>query len=84
MTLNNFLNLHQDGCAECISIEQLPYNYDSNSYAKTYFEEKSQEEIESSETFKEIKNMQVDHFNVIGGGMDKLELCIYLKGDDDD
>ena len=29
--------------------------------------------------FGEIANKKVDHFNVIGGGMYKVELCIYLS-----
>lgn len=80
MTLQNFLKLHQNGCVQnCISIQQLPYDYDNHRYTKTFFEESSQEYIVKTELFKEIKNKQVDHFNIIGGGMDKVELCIYLK-----
>ncbi len=82
MTLKNFLKLHQDGCAlNCVSIQQEPYDYNKNRYAKTYFEEKSQEDILISNIFQTISNKQVDHFNIIGGGVDKLELCIYLKKD---
>lgn len=86
MTLNNILKLHRAGCAQgCVSIHQLPYiycyenNYERSGYTKTYFEEEGQEEIIESELFKKIKNKQVDHFNIIGGGMYELELCIYLK-----
>lgn len=79
MTLKNFLKLHQDGYVDGVSIHQLPYDYDRNGYTKTYFEEESQEEIEQSEVFKKIKNRKVDHFNIIGGGMYKTELCIFLE-----
>lgn len=82
MTLQNFLKLHQGGCVlGCVSIHKEPYDYDNHRYTKTFFEEVDQEEIFSSERFKEIKNTQVDHFNIIGGGMYKTELCIYLKGE---
>lgn len=84
MTLNNFLKMHQDGCVQgCVTIQQMPYNQENNRYTKTYFEEVNQDEIIESELFKEIKNKQVDHFNIIGDGMYKVELCIYLKSDDD-
>lgn len=80
MTLKNFLKLHQNGCAQdCVSIHQEPYDYNKHRYTKTYFEECNQEDIEESEEFKNIKNKQVDHFNIIGGGMYKVELCIYLE-----
>lgn len=80
MTVKNFLKLHQDGCVQgCVSIQQEPYDHEKHGYTKTYFEESDQEEILSSDTFKEIANKQVDHFNIIGGGMYKVELCIYLK-----
>jgi hypothetical protein len=82
MTLQNFLKMHQGGCVQdCVSIHQEPYNYDKHKYEKTFFEEADQEEIINSEIFKEIRNKQVDHFNIIGGGMYKVELCIYLKGE---
>ncbi|MBB2184768.1 hypothetical protein H0486_18085 [Lachnospiraceae bacterium MD1] len=82
MTLQNFLKMHQGGCVQdCVSIQQEPYNYDKHKYEKTFFEEAAQEEIINSEIFKEIRNKQVDHFNIIGGGMYKVELCIYLKGE---
>lgn len=72
--------MHDGGCVQgCLSIQQEPYDYDNHRYTKTYFEEVSQEDIIESELFKEIKNKQVDHFNIIGGGMYKIELCIYLK-----
>lgn len=79
MTVSNFLKLHQDGCIQCISIHVLPYDYSKHRYSKTYFEEVSQDEIEQSEIFKSIKNRKVNHFNVIGGGIDPVELCIYLQ-----
>jgi len=80
MTLKNFLKLHQDGCVQdCVSIQQEPYDYEKHGYTKTYFEKESQEDILESDTFKEIANKQVDHFNIIGGGMYKVELCIYLE-----
>lgn len=80
MTLKNFLKLHQDGCVQgCVSIQQEPYDYENHRYTKTYFEEEEQESIIASEIFKQIANKQVDHFNIIGGGMYNVELCIYLK-----
>lgn len=80
MTLKNFLKLHQDGCAQgCVSVYQLPYDHEKHGYTKTYFEEASQEEIEQSEIFREIKDRQINHFNIIGGDMHPVELCIYLK-----
>lgn len=78
MTVKNFLKMHEGGVA-CVSIQHMPYDYDKNGYAKTYFEEENQENILDSEIFKSISNVQVDHFNIIGGGMCKVELCIYLK-----
>ena len=33
------------------------------------------------ELFKEIRSKQVHHFNIIGGGMYPVELCIYLEGE---
>lgn len=81
MNLQNFLKMHQGGCLQdCVSIHQEPYDHEKHGYTRTYFEEETQEEIINSEIFKEIKNKQVDHFNIIGGGMYKIELCIYLKG----
>lgn len=75
MTLRNFLKLHQGGEATtCVSIHL-------QGYTKTYFEEADQEELEGYEIFKEIRNKQVHHFNIIGGGMDPVELCIYLEGE---
>lgn len=80
MTLKNFLKLHQDGTAQgCVTIQQLPYDYQKHGYSKKYFEEERQEYIEKSELFKEIKNKQVDHFNIIGGHTHPTELCIYLE-----
>ncbi|MDF2844062.1 MAG: hypothetical protein K0R00_2488 [Herbinix sp.] len=81
MTLRNFLKMHEGGVA-CVSIQQEPYDYNNHRYTKTYFEEEQQEDILASDTFKRIANKQVDHFNVIGGGMYKVEFCIYLKGED--
>lgn len=78
MTLKNFLKMHEGGVA-CVSIHQEPYDYDNHRPTKTYFEEEYQEEVVTSKTFKSIKNIQVDHFHVIGGGMYGVELCIYLK-----
>lgn len=78
MTVRNFLKLHEGGVA-CVSIQQEPYDYEKHGYAKTYFEEAAQEDILESDTFKKIANKQVDHFNIIGGGMYKVELCIYLE-----
>lgn len=82
MTLRNFLQLHQDGTATgCVSIHLLPYDDEKHGYTKTYFEEADQGKIEESEIFKEIRSKQVHHFNIIGGGMYPVELCIYLQGD---
>ena len=68
MTLRNFLKLHQDGTAtRCVSIHLLPYDDEKHGYMKTYF--------------KEIRSKQVHHFNIIGGGMYPVELCIYLEGE---
>ena len=78
MTVKNFLKMHEGGCA-CVSIHQEPYNYKENRQEKTYFEEVSQEDILESDTFKKIANKQVDHFNIIGGGIYEVELCIYLE-----
>lgn len=80
MTVKNFLKMHQNGCAQsCISIQQLPYDHEKRCYSKTYFEECDQEEILSSDTFKEISSKQVDHFHVIGGGIYPVELCVYVR-----
>ncbi len=80
MNLRNFLKLHQDGGVQgCVSIQQEPYDFKNHRYTKTYFEEDRQDDILESDTFKKIANKQVDHFNVIGGGIEKVELCIYLK-----
>lgn len=80
MTLSNFLKLHQDGTAMgCVSIHLLPYDNEKHGYTKTYFEEATQEEIQESEIFKKLRRKQVHHFNIIGGGMDSVELCIYLN-----
>ena len=82
MTLRNFLKLHQNGVAtRCVSIHLLPYDHEKHGYTKTYFEEADQEELEEYEIFKEIRNKQVHHFNIIGGGMDPVELCICLEGE---
>lgn len=82
MTLKNFLKMHKGGCVQnCVSIQQEPYDNENNCYTKTYFEEEEQDEILSSDTFKSIADKQVDHFNIIGGGMYKTELCIYLKSE---
>lgn len=82
MTLRNFMKLHQEGAAtECVSIHQLPYDYEKKCYTKTYFEEADQEEIEESELFKKNKGKQVHHFSIIGGGIYPVELCIYLEGE---
>lgn len=70
--------MHEGGAA-CVSIQQEPYDYNKHGYASTYFEEDNQEDVVTSEIFRSIANMQVDHFNIIGGGMYKVELCIYLK-----
>lgn len=78
MNLNNFLKLRQGGCCY-LSIHQEPYNYDKHCYTKTYFEECQFDEVLESEVYKRIRKKKVDHFNVIGGGMYKVELCIYLQ-----
>lgn len=82
MTLKNFLIMQNGGCVQnCVSIQQEPYDHKNHCYTKTYFEEQSQDEIISSDTFKTIANKQVDHFNIIGGGIYKIELCIYLRSE---
>lgn len=80
MTLNNFLKLHQGGCA-CVSVHQLPYDYSKCQYNETYFNEFEQEDILQSDTYKNLENREVDHFTIIGGGMYAVELCVYLKED---
>jgi hypothetical protein len=82
MTLRDFLELHKDGETQgCVTIRQEPYDWGNNKFAKTYFEEEGQEYILQSDTFKAIANKQVDHFNIMGGGAYKVELCIYLEED---
>lgn len=84
MTLRKFLELHQNGVATtCVSIHLLPYDDEKHGYTKTYFEEADQEELKEHEIFKEIRNKQVHHFNIIGGGMDPVELCIYLNSSEE-
>lgn len=80
MTLRNFFKMHRGGCAMgCVSVHQMPYSCENRSYQETYFEEENQETIINSDVFKKIANRPVDHFNIIGGGMYRVELCIYLK-----
>lgn len=80
VTLKQLLNLHQGGDTS-ISIHELPYN--NNCYAKTYFEEEEQEEIEQSEVFETIKYRKVERFYIIGGDLYDTELIIELKASDD-
>lgn len=76
MTLRNFLKLHQDGTVQgCVSVLE-------KDNSKTYFEEERQERIIASDTFKKIANRKVDHFNIIGGGIYPVELCVYLVADE--
>lgn len=78
-TLGNFLKLHRDGRAmDCVSVHQLPYSHRKHGYTRTYFEEVSQEEVKRSEIWKQIRGMQVDHFNICGGEIYPVELCVYL------
>lgn len=78
MTVKKFLDMYRDAVDyPCITIRQLPCT--NNQFTNTYFEEELKEDVISSETFKKIKNLKIDHFNVIGGGMYINELCIYLK-----
>lgn len=80
MKLKKILKLHRGGCAEsCVSIQRLPYDHENHEYEMTYFEEEDQEMIMRSNIYKQIKDMQVDHFHVIGGGIYPVELCIYLR-----
>lgn len=80
MTVKKLLKMHKEGVAcRCVTIHRLPYIYDEHRYIETYFEEESQEDIFASETFRGIADIKVDHFNIIGGGMHKVELCVYLK-----
>lgn len=78
MNLHNFLKLNQGGSCY-ISIQQEPYDDEKHRYTKTYFEEECQENILNSDTYKAIAKKKIDHFNIIGGGMYKVELCIYLQ-----
>jgi len=78
MTLNNFFKLNQGG-GGVVSIHQLPYDYGSNRYSKTYFEENYKEDILQSNEYSKIKSAQVDHFSIIGGGCYPVELCIFLR-----
>lgn len=78
ITCKDFLELHDGGVA-CVSIHQLPYDEKKHAYKRTYFEECSQEEILNSNSFKKIADKNVNKFNVIGGGMYKVELCVYLE-----
>lgn len=78
MTLKTFLELYKGGLA-CVSIQQMPYDYDRHRYAETYFEAEEKEEIMLSDTYKRIANKQVDHFNILDGAVYNLELSIYLK-----
>lgn len=80
MTLKTFFELYKGGLA-CVSIQQMPYDHEKRSYTKTYFEEEEPEAVLESDIFKSIASKQVDHFNIIGGGMYVVELCIYLKKD---
>lgn len=43
------------GVQNCISIEQLPYDYDNHRYTKTYFEESIPDDLIQTELCKEIK-----------------------------
>ena len=78
MTLRNFLKLYQESFAT-ISIHLLPYDEEKNEYKKSYFSEVKKEELKEYEIFKAIKNKQVHHFSVDGGGIYSVELCIYLS-----
>lgn len=81
MRLERFLKLHQGGTSMgCVSVHKMTYDYKKHDYTKTYFEETSQEEIEKSEVFNEIRSKQVHHFNIVGY-MSQVELCIYLNSD---
>lgn len=79
MKVKNFLSMYEGGV--CVSIHQEPYDYENNRYTETYFEEEREEEILESDDFKKIANKQVDRFNIIGGGIYKIELYIYLKSE---
>lgn len=84
MTLNNFLKLHQNGTCDCISITEEPeWNYGGYAKEKRICEEVSQESLTKSDVYKDlwksIKNRQVKHFCIIGGGMYPVELTIYIE-----
>lgn len=79
MRLDEFLQMHKNGCVECVSIHLLPYDTKKHCYTKTYFEEGRQEDLMETARYRAIKNREVDHFNVIGGGMYPMELCVFLK-----
>lgn len=83
MKVYELLNLNQGGCVEVISIHKLPYEYKNHRYSKTYFNECREDELFKSRRYYAIKNRTIDHFNVIGGGYDKMELVIYLKEKED-
>lgn len=83
MTLEDFLLLHDGGCCQnCVSIHQMPYDRENHGYTKTYFEENSQGDIVASGIFGQIADKKVERFNIIGGGMYPIELCIYLERED--
>lgn len=74
MTLHNFLKLHVGGTA-CVSIHQNQFSANH----KTFFEEEEQERIVETETYRKIRNYQVERFCVIGGGGYPVELSIFLE-----
>ena len=72
MTLRDFLELHEGGCAcNCVSI--------SEQSGCQFCEEESQDYILKSEWFKKIADKEVVRFCVIGGGIYKVELCIEIQ-----
>lgn len=73
MRLEDFLELHQDGSCDAITIDEGPTS------GKMYCEECRQEVVLESEWFEKIKDREVERFCIIGGGYEVLELIISIK-----
>lgn len=72
MRLEDFLELHQDGSCDAITIEE-------GISEEMYCEECPQEVVLESEWFEKIKDREVERFCIIGGGYEVLELIISIK-----
>ncbi len=80
MTLDTFLQHHAGGYAQqCISIDQMPFNFQTEKCEKTYFEKEAQEEILKTKTYEKIKNKRISHFGIYYINPPKAELYICLK-----